>query len=69
MAMKFFNFGYFPAKNRIRSKSVSQKKFIAYCVRRFAKIFKATHARRALLFKNEVAARAAQTINLIFISN
>jgi hypothetical protein len=65
MVLKFFNFGYFPARNKVRSKSLSQKKLVAYCVRRFAKFFKATRASRAPLQKRGSRSRGSHDSNYV----
>jgi hypothetical protein len=64
MVLKLFNFGYFPARNRVRSKSVSQsvsksEKSSLHIVYAALQNFLEQRARR---FKNEVTARAASTI-------
>jgi hypothetical protein len=63
MAMKFFNFGYFPARNRARSKSVSKsEKNSLHIVYATSQKFLEQRALRVRCFKNEVAARTAPTI-------
>jgi hypothetical protein len=63
MVLKFFNFGYFPARNRVRSKSVSKsEKSSLHIVYAVSQKFLKQRALRVRHFKNKVAARAASTI-------
>jgi hypothetical protein len=63
MVLKFFNFGYFSARNKVRSKSVSKsEKGSLDIVYTASQKFLKQRARSARHLKNEVAARAAPTI-------
>jgi hypothetical protein len=59
MVLKFSNFGYFPARIKVRSKSEKSSLHIVYAA---SQKFLKQRVLRARYFKNEVAARAAPTI-------